>query len=227
MKTWYVIFTILLFWSPVHADDTQIAQKSDFVLINDKIPTLTFDIRYFGENNFLGVKVDGYEAPYCYLSAKASEALERAAKNATQMGYTLKIFDCYRPQGAVNHFVRWAKDESDTKMKEAYYPNIKKGELFDKGYIAKRSGHSRGSTIDLTIVTKQTGKELDMGTSYDFLDPLSHTETDKVSSEHKKNRLRLKEIMETSGFKNYWKEWWHFSLMDEPYPNTYFHFPIK
>lgn len=201
--------------------------SSGFVLINKSIPSAVLEIRYFTENNFVGEKVDGYLAPHCYLSKKAATFLGQAQAEANKLGLALKIFDCYRPQTAVNHFIRWAKNTSDTRTKKEYYPNIAKEDLFSKGYIAEKSGHSRGSTIDLTLVDTTTGKELDMGTPYDFLDTLSNTADSRVSDEQRKNRYLLKDIMEGHGFKNYRKEWWHFSLKEEVYPDTYFDFPVE
>lgn len=144
-----------------------------------------------------------------------------------QRGYTLKIFDCYRPQRAVDHFVRWVGDVHDRTMKAHYYPNEEKSRLIEKGYIAGRSGHSRGSTLDLTLVKKDGGAELDMGTPYDYFDALSNTTAPRITGEPKANRLLLKAVMEKHGFVNYPKEWWHYTLKDEPYPDTYFDFPVQ
>lgn len=206
---------------------TTSSDKSNFVLINHMDPSLLFDIRYFGTNNFLGEKVDGYEAPHCYLAKEAAGALKRAQKEALKSGLTLKIFDCYRPQMGVDHFVRWAKDSSNNIMKKYYYPNIDKKDLFKLGYIASKSSHSRGSTIDLTLSNLKTGKELDMGTSYDFFSPRSHTLSEAISKKQMKNRMTLKNIMELANFKNYSKEWWHYSLNNEPYPETYYNYLVE
>lgn len=203
------------------------SDKLNFSLANQEIPSLLFDIKYFGSDNFVGEVVNGYEAPHCYLTLQATKALKLAQLNAQGLGLTLKVFDCYRPQIAVDHFVRWAKDSSNTSTKKSFYPNIQKEFLFSKGYIAKKSGHSRGSTIDLTLANSKTGIELDMGTTYDFLDPLSNTANTQVTIEQKKNRALLVKIMEDQNFKNYSKEWWHFSLRVEPFPETYFNFTVE
>lgn len=189
-------------------------------------PNVIVDAKYYGEKNFVGERIDGYEAPKCLLSKKAAQALSRAQKLAEKQELSLKAFDCYRPQIAVDHFVRWAKDLKDTKRKKVHYPYVSKENLFSEGYIASKSGHSRGSTIDLTLATK-AGKELDMGGIFDYFDPLSHTLSKKITKSQLKNRLKLKSIMEEAGFRNYKKEWWHYTLRKEPYPQSYFSFPVK
>jgi D-alanyl-D-alanine dipeptidase len=169
----------------------------------------------------VGAAVDGYLAPKCILAEKAARAVARVQADLSKLGLRLRIYDCYRPQQAVDHFVRWAKDPALTQTKERYYPNVPKGKLFKRGYIASRSGHSRGSTVDLTI------DQLDMGTGWDFLDPLSHTANPKMSLQVRANRLLLKSLMEKQGFRNYSKEWWHYSLRKEAHPSTFFNFPVK
>lgn len=198
---------------------------SNFESISDVDSSIQVEARYFTEDNFVGSVVDGYLAGKCLLSDKASNALKKAQKLAQKEGYSIKAFDCYRPQMAVDHFVRWGQDLEDTKTKEKYYPNIEKSKLFDLGYISKKSGHSRGSTVDLTLT--KNGKELDMGTAWDFLDTLSNTADSRIGKEQMKNRMLLKGFMEKAGFKNYHKEWWHYTLNDEPHPNTYFAFPVR
>ena len=197
-----------------------------FVVLNDEIPSLIFDMRYYTDNNFLGTKVRGYEWPKCLLTRSASQALEKARQAISAQGYTFKIYDCYRPQVAVDHFVKWTLTPGDQKMKAQYYPNEEKSQLIKKGYIAARSGHSRGSTLDLTLAAIDGGAELDMGTPFDYFDPLSNTDDPRVIGEQKHNRLLLKSVMEKHGFVNYEKEWWHYTLRNEPYPNTYFNFPV-
>jgi D-alanyl-D-alanine dipeptidase len=147
--------------------------------------------------------------------------LQNVQSELQKEGFTLKVFDCYRPQRAVDHFVRWAKDLNDTKMKSTYYPNVDKKDLFKDGYIAAKSGHSRGSTLDLTI------EGFDMGTPFDFFDPRSHTMTETVTQQQHKNRMTLKRVMERNGFKNYAEEWWHYTLKEEPFKETYFDFAIS
>lgn len=199
----------------------------DFVVVNDEIPSLVFDIRYNSKENFLGAKVRGYESGKCLLTRPAAEALRKVQKDVTEKGYTLKIFDCYRPQQAVDHFVAWVNDPNDRKMKAQYYPFEDKSRLIEKGYIADRSGHSRGSTLDLTLVERESSKELNMGTPFDYFDTLSNTADPRVTEQQRHNRLLLKAAMEKRGFVNYDKEWWHYTLENEPYPDTYFNFPVK
>lgn len=202
-----------------------------FVYVKSLIPDLIEDLRYFTTNNFMGEKADGYEANTVILSREAAEALARAADELREKGYVIKIFDAYRPQMAVDHFVRWSKS-SDQRNKQDYYPNLEKKRLFPQ-YIATKSGHSRGSTIDMTICDKNTGEEVDMGGHFDYFGPPSHPSfTGKypggqVTKEHQKRRMMLRQVMVRHGFKPYDSEWWHFTLKNEPYPNTYFTFPVK
>ncbi|GAB3036377.1 M15 family metallopeptidase [Bowmanella dokdonensis] len=201
----------------------------DFTDMTQALPHAIYEIRYFGSNNFVGEAVDGYLAPKCILQDKAAGALIRVAEQAQTQGLKLKIFDCYRPQRAVAHFMRWAEDLADIRTKADYYPNLGKDKLVGE-YIAERSGHSRGATVDLTLSEKnQQGQwqELDMGSAFDMFDPLSNTDNPAVSDEQKHNRLLLKSLMEAQGFKNYPMEWWHYSLSPQPYPDTYFDFPVK
>lgn len=185
------------------------------------MPSVVYEIRYEGEHNFIGRRIDGYKAPKCLLAKEAAIALGRVQKELKARSLSLKVFDCYRPQRAVNHFVTWAKDPSDTKMKKEFYPHVEKKNLFKKGYIASKSAHSRGSAVDLTIAS------LDMGTPFDFFGPKSHTNNPDVSVEARKNRELLKGLMEKQGFKNYSKEWWHYSLKEEPFPDRYFDFEVE
>ena len=198
-----------------------------FVYIDQVIPTVQYDIRYNIENNFVGTRIDGYKASTAILTNEAALALKAASEELDSQGYCLKIFDGYRPQKAVNHFIRWAEDVNDTKMKSQYYPNVNKKDLFRLGYIATKSGHSRGSTIDLTLVYKESGKELDMGSSFDFLDNISAHGTTLITTEQAANREILKKAMQRHGFKSYVKEWWHYTLIKEPYPNQSFDFDIN
>lgn len=199
----------------------------DFVYLGDVDATIKVELRYFSNNNFIGKKIDGYNNNCLILTKRTALALKEVQKILSIKGLSLKIFDGYRPQQAVNHFVRWAKDEKDILMKHYYYPNVPKNELFKRGYIASKSGHSRGSTVDLTIVDLTTGKELDMGSPYDFFGEESHPFYDKVTKEQKENRMYLREIMLLNGFIPYDNEWWHFTLGNEPYPKTYFNFPVQ
>lgn len=198
-----------------------------FAYVNGVIPNALYDVRYYSSNNFVGKRIDGYEAPRVVLTMQATLALADVQAELEGFGLSLKIFDGYRPQRAVNHFVRWAKDLKDTKMKKAFYPNVNKKNLFRDGYIASKSGHSRGSTVDLTIVDMKTGKELDMGTPFDYFDPRSWPKRADMSTKVRANRALLRSVMERHGFKPYEQEWWHFTLKNEPFPKTYFDFPVK
>jgi D-alanyl-D-alanine dipeptidase len=200
---------------------------ANFVDVAEFIPGVIMDIRYFTSNNFVGEPIDGYRQAKCLLTRRAAKALRTVQESVAEEGLALKIFDCYRPQRAVDHFVRWAKDLNDTGMKPQFYPNVDKAALFSKGYIAEKSGHSRGSTVDLTLVDAVTGQALDMGTAYDFFDPLSHTENAAVSVTARHNRQRLKVVMEEHGFANLPEEWWHYTLVDEPHPYRYFNFAVE
>lgn len=198
-----------------------------FVYIDQVIPTVQCDIRYNSENNFVGTRIDGYNAAAALLTNEAAQALKAVSEELDSAGYYLKIFDAYRPQKAVNHFIRWAQDENDIKMKRLYYPHVNKNDLFNLGYIAKKSAHSRGSTVDLTLADKKTGIELDMGSSFDYLDKISAHDTVLITAEQAANRKLLKNTMQKHGFRSYVKEWWHYTLVNEPYPNQYFNFDVK
>tara|TARA_Y100001970_G_scaffold30474_1_gene37861 strand:- start:156 stop:761 length:606 start_codon:yes stop_codon:yes gene_type:complete len=197
-----------------------------FVYINDLDNRINIDLRYSTENNFTGKVIDGYRSNKAIISAKAAMALIQVQNDLDQMNLSLKIFDAYRPQMSVNYFINWSNDPLDTINKSIYYPKIKKSELFPLGYIAERSGHSRGSTVDLTIVDNTTFKELDMGTPYDFFGPESATNFIGITDKQRSNRLLLLETMTRNGFKNYSKEWWHYTLKEEPF-NDYFNFVIE
>jgi len=202
-----------------------VAWGQDFADVQALDATIRAEIRYAGPDNFVGAPVDGYAAPKCLLSRAAGEALARVQSKLRGDELGLYIFDCYRPQRGVDHFVRWAADTADVQTKAEYYPNVRKSRLFADGYIATRSGHSRGSTVDLTLARLAddgSGEQLDMGTPFDFLDPLSTTESTDVTREQLANRLRLRAAMEEGGFRNYAAEWWHYTLRDEPYPDEYF-----
>ena len=202
-----------------------------FVYVKNIIPDLIEDLRYFTDNNFMGEKADGYEANYAILSKEAATALSKAADELREKGYVIKIYDAYRPQKAVDHFVRWSKTD-DQRNKNDYYPDLAKTSLFPT-YIARKSGHSKGSTIDMTICYKDTKEEVDMGSHFDYFGPPSHPSFigkypgGEVTQQHKQNRMMLREVMMRHGFKPYDNEWWHFTLRNEPYPTTYFIFPVK
>lgn len=204
-----------------------IATIDVFVNVKEIVPTVHLDIRYYTTHNFVGSRINGYDSPKCFLTKEAAIALKKVQEELERKQQSLKIFDCYRPQRAVDHFVRWAKDLADQKRKADYYPSVDKKYLFRDGYIAEKSGHSRGSTIDLTIMDLNSNQELDMGTGFDFFDPLSHTMNSHISQSQLDNRMALKSVMERYGFKNLAEEWWHFTLKNEPYPNQYFDFRIQ
>lgn len=207
-----------------------VATGQDFVDVRSLDPSIAADMKYAGSENFVGEPIDGYEAPRCLLSRVAAEALVEVQSILRDDGFGLLVFDCYRPQRSVDHFVRWAKDTTDLRTKAEYYPNVRKSRLFEDGYIASRSGHSRASTVDLTMVRRRPDdsvEALDMGTPFDFFDPRSHTESPDVTAEQQANRLRLRDAMEEGGFRNYSAEWWHYTMRDEPYPDEYFDRPIR
>jgi D-alanyl-D-alanine dipeptidase len=199
----------------------------EFVDAATVVPGLVVDMRYAGSANFVGRPIDGYEAPVCIVTREAAAALAEVQTELKDYGLGLKVFDCYRPVSAVAHFVRWAEDETDTKMKAEFYPDFAKPELFEEGYIADRSGHSRGSTVDLTLVSLSDESELPMGTAFDFFSTRSWpTDTDQAA-EVRANRLLLSTIMKKHGFVPYEREWWHFRLAEEPFPDSYFDFPVR
>lgn len=240
---------IFLLTSPAMAFARQI--PDEFVEIRSVAPSIVLDLRYFSEHNFIGRPIDGYQAEKCYMTRQTAIALKAVQDELRPFNFSLKIYDAYRPQRAVDHFVRWAKNLSDTTMKGEFYPSVAKKHLFRAGYIAAKSSHSRGSTVDITIVPlplpPQPGfkkdekpcsckeplpkrfadNSIDMGTSYDCFDTLSWTADTTLTAAQRANRLLLKSLMEKHGFKNYRKEWWHFTLRDEPFPETYFDFVIK
>ena len=200
---------------------------SDFVLLTDQVPGVILEIRYFSTFNFIGDRIDGYEEPIALLTKEAARALKAAANQAAVRGYRLKIFDAYRPASAVKHFMLWGIEELDQRMKPFFYPDLEKEELFNLGYIAKKSSHSRGSTVDLTLLDMKTGKELDMGSPFDYFGPISHPDSREVTDEQYENRMMLKDLMTKEGFLPFDYEWWHFTLDGEPYPETYFDFPVS
>lgn len=234
------------------ADNLQVDDQrpKDFVNLSRIVPEIQYDLRYFTDHNFVGRRIESYDAPVCLLTSQAAQALKSVESRLLPMGLTLKVYDCYRPQSAVDDFARWSKNLSSTKMRTEFYPRVEKSQLFSDGYIAYRSGHSRGSTIDLTIVpmgsqipsydprrkqvsctspVSQRGPDnsLDFGTGFDCFSPLSHPDSQKVSPQQRANRLLLQSLMVQAGFKPLDTEWWHFTLVEEPYPNTYFNFSVE
>ena len=226
---------------PSPTDDT-----SQFVTLTDVVPDAILEIRYFGTYNFVGSRIDGYEEPTALLTKKAAEALKAVSDDVRAKGYRLKIFDAYRPQKAVDYFVRWAADLSATEMKPYFYPDLDKSVLFEQEYIMEKSGHTRGSTVDLTLFDMKSEKEVDMGGTFDWFGPESHPDfcgnpdTGEYTGDNSKspagrsitatqfeNRMILRKAMLAHGFKPLYSEWWHFTLNNEPFPDTYFTFPVK
>ncbi|MCD7442209.1 M15 family metallopeptidase [Streptomyces lincolnensis] len=224
---------------------------ADFVALRTVDPTIIQEMRYLTRHNFVGERIDGYRQPLCILTRPAAQALHKAQRKLLRQGYSLKVYDCYRPQRAVNHFVRWAKDLEDQAMKGEFYPDVDKTRLFEDGYIAEKSGHSRGSTMDLTLVKLPASptrpyvpgeplvpcyaprserfpdNSVDMGTGFDCFDTLSHTLDPRIQGTQRANRLLLKSTLEGLGFVNLAEEWWHYTYKPEPYPDTYFDFPVS
>ena len=212
---------------------------TDFVTITDVVPDAILEIRYYGTYNFVGTRIDGYLQPTALMTRRAADSLRAVSDDVKSQGYRLKIYDAYRPQMAVDHFVRWAADLSDTAMRRYFYPNVDKSRLFELEYIMAKSGHTRGSTIDLTLFDMNTEKELDMGGTFDWFGSESHPdcggnpetgkyrENDTITEQQFHNRMILRNAMLRHGFKPLDSEWWHFTLRDEPYPDTYFTFPVK
>ena len=209
---------------------TAASLPSGFVYLNDVAPDIMLDIRYASADNFIGKPIDGYVKPVAITTRKTALALKNAQADFKRFGLGLKVFDAYRPQRAVDHFVRWAKDWHDTLMKSKYYPQVAKQDLFQEDYIAAKSGHSRGSTVDVTLSYLEANglaHELDMGTGFDFFDPRSWPEYPELTAAQRANRMLLQVVMEKHGFKPYPKEWWHFTLKQESYPDTYFNFNVE
>ncbi len=200
--------------------------SSGFVMLADYVPHSIQEIRYHSSYNFIGERVDGYEEPCAFITLDAARALKSAGNELYVMGYMLKIFDAYRPARAVKHFVLWGIEDQDIRMKQYFYPDLEKQELFMRGYIAKESSHSRGSAVDLTLLDMATGREVDMGSPFDFFGEISHPDYTGITEEQYNNRMMLQRAMVRNGFRTIDCEWWHFMLADEPYPDTYFDFPV-
>ena len=221
--------------APVFRDD----DAGQFVNLAEAVPDVILEIRYYSTYNFVGKRVEGYKEPVALLTKQAADSLRAVSDDLKKQGYRLKIFDAYRPQCAVNHFVRWAANANDTLMKPYFYPEVPKGKLFKLGYIAHMSGHTRGSTVDLTLFDMATEKEVDMGGTFDWFGEESHPsfggnpktgkymKNDRITEEQFNNRMILRRAMLRHGFKPVDLEWWHFTLRNEPFPNTYFTFPVK
>ena len=200
---------------------------SGFVLLADYVPGIVQEIRYYSTFNFVGERIDGYEAPAALLTVEAARALKAVANEMNVQGYRLKVFDAYRPACAVRHFVLWGIEDLDLRMKPYFYPDLEKQALFQQGYIASQSSHSRGSAVDLTLLDMRSGKEVDMGSPFDLFSERSHPDCRAVTAEQRDNRMFLQGAMVRNGFQPIDCEWWHFSLRDEPYPDVYFEFPVS
>ena len=200
--------------------------SSGFVVLADHVPNIVQEIRYHSTYNFVGERIDGYEVPVALLTIEAARALKQVSTELNVQGYRLKVFDAYRPVCAVKHFIFWGIEDEDVRMKACFYPDLQKTELFEKGYIAKQSSHSRGSTVDLTLLDMKNGKEVDMGSPFDFFGEISHPDYRQITDEQFENRMFLRKAMMRAGFEPMDCEWWHFTLKDEPYPDTYFTFPV-
>ena len=245
-----LLFAVCLTFAGCNKSDSIVKEQdsSDFVAITDVVPDAILEIRYYGTYNFVGTRIDGYLAPTALLTRQAADSLKAVSDDVISLGYRLKIYDAYRPQMGVDHFVRWAADVADTTMRRYFYPDVDKSRLFELEYIMAKSGHTRGSTVDLTLFDMTTEKEVDMGGTFDWFGPESHPdfcgnpETGQYTGDNSKspvnpkrsitpeqfaNRMILRDAMLRHGFKPLDSEWWHFTLKDEPYPDTYFTFPIK
>ena len=212
---------------PINYKEKAVMDSSGFVVLADYVPGIIQEIRYHSTYNFIGDRIDGYEDPCALLTIEAARALKNVSNEVNVEGYRLKVFDAYRPARAVKHFVLWGIEDLDLRMKPYFYPDLDKEELFTKGYIAKRSSHSRGSTVDLTLLDMKTGKELDMGSPFDLFSPISHPDFQGISKDQYANRMLLQQVMVRNGFEPLDCEWWHFTLKNEPFPETYFDFPIS
>ena len=204
-----------------------IMDPSDFVVLADFVPGIIQEIRYYSTYNFIGDRIDGYEEPCSLLTKEAARALKSVSNEMNVRGYRLKIFDAYRPARAVKHFVLWGIEDLDLRMKPYFYPDLEKQELFAKGYIASQSSHSRGSTVDLTLLDMSTGKEVDMGSPFDMFSEVSHPDYRGITEQQYDNRMILQQVMVRNGFSPIDCEWWHFTLNEEPFPDTYFDFPVS
>jgi len=222
------VIAAIIFALPINVDAANYSDdSSNFVVLSDVVPDIIQEIRYYSTYNFVGDRIKGYEEPCALMTREAALALKNVAEDLRKQGYRLKVFDAYRPQSAVDNFVEWAKNLGDTRMKKYFYPELTKDVLFPQGYIAEHSGHSRGSTIDLTLFDMNTGKEVDMGGTFDYFGERSHPDfKGDLTKKQLANRKILRDAMLRHGFKPLDTEWWHFTLKDEPYPDTYFTFPV-
>lgn len=224
-KIGLLLVLVVVGFAFVNSPVTQLPEG--FVYVKDHIPDLEVELRYFTNNNFIGMPIEGYNSNRLIFTAEATEALKKVQEDLRNQNLCLKVYDAYRPQRAVDHFVAWSKDLADTIKKREFYPEVEKQFLFRDGYIASKSGHSRGSTIDLTIIDADTGEPLDMGGPYDFFGELSWLDYTDLTEAQLRNRQLLQDVMLKYNFRNYPKEWWHFTLRWEPFPDTYFDFVVE
>ncbi len=220
-KIWLIVLAFATYSPSICAFSKQDQMPADFVSLAEIAPDIKIEMKYAGSDNFIGRPIAGYEAEKCLLTRPTALALQKSQQWLTQFKLQLVVYDCYRPQKAVTEFVQWSKDLNDTKKMESHYPKVAKANLFSEGYIATKSGHSRGSTVDIGL----TG--LDAGAPFDYFDPVSHTRAEQISTAARATRALLCATLERFGFVNYDKEWWHFTLKNEPHPNQYFDFPIR
>lgn len=225
MKIIYSVITTLLIFIQISYASQISYNKSDFLPVSTMIDDAVYDMRYYSSNNFTGKKIDGYKAPIAYMTKESLQALAIAAQDLRKQGYRILLWDAYRPQKAVDNFVRWINNPNDPGDK-TFYPNLKKSDLLKGNYIAEKSGHTRGSTVDLTLI-KKDGSFVDMGGTFDLFSEISHPDYKKLTKEQKKNRKILYDAMIKAGFEGIDSEWWHFILKNEPYPDTYFNFNIE
>ena len=240
-KFCFVLLSILFLVSCERKENVEIQilpeeDASQFVLVTDVVPDAILEIRYYSSYNFIGERIPGYEQPIAMLTRQAADSLKVVSDELLQKGYRLKVFDAYRPQCAVDFFMEWAADTTDVRMQDYFYPELTKSVLIPQGYIAEKSGHTRGSTIDLTLFDMNTEKEVDMGCTFDYFGVASHPDVlpeqeigayCPITQEQYDNRMILREAMLAHGFKPYDCEWWHFTLENEPFPDTYFTFPVN
>lgn len=221
-----VFLAMMITITPVNAQRSLSADDpTGFVILSDVVPDIIQEIRYHSTYNFVGDRIDGYEKSRALMTIEAAQALKKVSDEVMKKGYRLKVFDAYRPQMAVDHFMRWAQDLNDVRMKKYFYPQIDKKRIIPEGYVAEKSGHTRGSTVDLTLFDMNSGKEVDMGGTFDYFGELSHPDyKGNLTEQQLKNRKILRDAMIKHGFKPLEEEWWHFTLKNEPYPDTYFTF---
>lgn len=224
MKTYHSLYVGL--WA-LFAAVPALALPPGFVYLDEAIPTLRLELRYATDDNFVGRPIDGYTRPRAILSTEAAHALLKVQNELADFKLGIKVFDAYRPQRAVDDFMRWAADPADQRKKADYYPHVDKSDLFNQKYLAERSGHSRGSTVDLTLVSLDDGQPLDMGGNYDHFGPESWPTSTVPTAAQRANRMLLQTLMTKYGFVPYPQEWWHFTLKEEPFPDRYFDFPVE